>query len=143
MHAGQDAKILILQRLVAQCTNNWRVVGITSKALDAFAASDFKPISRSGIQRAHIVDRHQTFRQIIEREFVQNEFWAHISENDKTILSVKGEYNNLASINWISLPDQGLFPNTSNHIYFAARKVGFRCMRADRDLLRKLYQQHR
>lgn len=141
MNANEDTKIHVLQRLVAQCTNNWRVVGITRNALQTFAESDFKPVSRSGIQRAHIIDRHTTFGLLIRSEFDQSSFWTTIADGDKTILATKGEYNKLATASKIALPDQGLFPARDEHIYFAARKVGFRCVDADRRLLRKLYNE--
>ena len=56
MNATRAAKIKILELIVAQGTNNWRVVGITPKALKQLEGQAYKYQTGSGIQRAHVYD---------------------------------------------------------------------------------------
>lgn len=140
MKAGRKCKIKILELLVSQGTNNWRVVGITPKALERFSNQGFSYVTGSGIQRAHVFDRHATFGSLLDNPMTQKNFWEFISERDRTILAVKGEYNSVNFDDVISLPDAGLFPNNDQMILFKSRTVGYRFGLDERDFLMRLHE---
>lgn len=73
-------------------TNPWRVVGITEKALAVFKLNNFKRVSRMGINRSHLVDRHKRDDKMLSTEFKNaKEWWNYYYENDKTILATSEE----------------------------------------------------
>lgn len=138
MNAGRACKIDVLQTLVAQGTNNWRVVGITHSALQKFADQKFTYQTGSGIQRAHVFDRHDTFGSLIDTPVDEETFWQFIADRDRTILAIKGEYNTVSFDNMISLLDQGLFPKQGETVLFKARTIGYKFGSAEADALRQL-----
>ena len=140
MNATTKCKIRILEMLVAQGTNRWRVVGITEAALRKFAEQNFKYETRCGIQRAHIERRHSTYKTLLESNHDEKLFWNTIIENDKTILAIKGEYSSVSEEDSIKIPDVGLFPKDDSKVRFKALRVGFQCGICEAKLLKRLYQ---
>jgi len=140
MRADNTSKIKILERIVAQGTNNWRVVGITRKALEQFADQNYKYVTRSGIQRAHIHRRHDTFGQLIDNKTNEDEFWRLIDERDITILAAKGETKDITlakAIEFENPPE--LFKKENQDILFSANSVGYRHAVKEREFLRNLH----
>lgn len=141
MNAALNIKVKTLEALVSQCTNTWRVVGITKKALQQFADQDFEWVRYSGIQRAHKARRHDTYSNLLKEPATFEEFWKTVDLHDKTVLAVKGERNSAHDC-YICIGDPGLFAGREIEPHFAAQPIGYRFGAREKELLRTLYQQH-
>ena len=92
MRAPTSKRYRMLGELLSANPNAWQVVGITYGALSVFAGNNFEYKSRMGINRAHIVDRHQTYTTMLEGPIMElDEWWQFYVENDQTILSTSTE----------------------------------------------------
>lgn len=138
MNAGRVCKINLLQTLVAEGTNNWRVVGITEGALQKFIDQKFTYRTGSGIQRAHVFDRHETYGSLIDNPVDEEYFWRFIADRDRTILAIKGEYNKVSLDNMIRLPDPGLLPEKGEIVLFEAKAIGYKFGAVEAKALRQL-----
>lgn len=143
MNATRASKIKILELIVAQGTNNWRVVGITPKALEQLAAQDYKYQTGAGIQRAHVYDRYETYGILIDSSKEQSVFWDLIADRDRTILAARGEYNSVTFDKAIPIEDPGLFAKQDQESYFPARKVGYRHSVIEREFLKKIHDHYK
>lgn len=82
----------MLTQLFRADTNRWRVIGITHAALLRFKEYGFRKISGIKIQRAHIKDRTDIYREMLSKEFADcNEWWEFYFTNDETILATSSE----------------------------------------------------
>ena len=143
MNATRAAKIKILELIVAQGTNNWRVVGITPKALKQLEGQAYKYQTGSGIQRAHVYDRFETYGLLVDDLKKQDTFWNMIADRDRTVLAVKGEYSGIGFEQAIPMDDPGLFVKPSQTIYFPAQKIGYRHNAREREFLREFHAKYK
>ena len=92
MKSSTSKRVRMLTELMSQNENHWQVVGITENALDVFASHNFKRVSKMGINRSHIVDRHKTYTRMLEGPLLDLEsWWDFYTKNDKTILATSTE----------------------------------------------------
>jgi len=92
MKSSTSKKVRMLTELMSQNENHWQVVGITKDALNVFASYNFRLVSRMGINRSHIVDRHKTYTMLLEGPLLDIESWWKLYiDNDKTILATSTE----------------------------------------------------
>ena len=92
MHSPINKKVRMLTELLGSYEDCWRVVGITKNALDVFANHNFKKVSKMGINRSHLVDRHKTYTFMLTNSFKNAEqWWDYFITNDKTILATSSE----------------------------------------------------
>lgn len=92
MKFSTSRRVRILSEMMGEAPEHWRVVGITKEALELFSQHDFKKVSRMGINRSHLVDRHKTYTDLIDNPRADvDEWWDFYYERDKTILSTSSE----------------------------------------------------
>lgn len=105
-----NRKVRLLSEAMGEHENNWRVVGVTEKALDVFAEHGFKRVSRMGINRSHLVDRHSTYKHMLENKMLdKDEWWQYYLDRDKTVFATSGENMSNDFSNIIYFDSQGLF----------------------------------
>ncbi|QUX91156.1 hypothetical protein CYL31_06890 [Marinomonas sp. A3A] len=115
-------KARLITELLAESDNPWRVIGITEKAFKVFSENDFDRIPRMRINRAHLVNRIETFTHLFEKIYTDpNEWWNYYYDRDKTILSTSSENmtNDLSSIIYFDRFD---FFNVKDNLF---KTVGF------------------
>ena len=72
--------------------NPWRVVGITQNALVLFKTHEFKKVPKMGINRAHLINRDDTYREMLLNPISSSEvFWEKYLGSDKTVFSTSSE----------------------------------------------------
>ena len=107
--------------------SSWRVVGITPAALELFRVEQFRKRPR-GVQRAHLFNRIDTSREILETQspLIEAELFDHWNSRDMTILSLSGENKNIAGIDAIHIenPNGELFSNSYIGYSFKANHEG-------------------
>lgn len=91
MKAPDKIKVKILGDLLIRYENIWRVVGITEQALKVFAKHDFKKVSKMGINRSHLQDRHRTYPYLFNENLSFKEWWNYLKENNDCILATASE----------------------------------------------------
>lgn len=92
MKATTSKKVRMFSELLAEHPDHWQVIGITEEALKVFANHDFKRVSRMGLNRSHLVDRHKTYTTMIEGPLMDLEEWYRFyRENDLTIIATSSE----------------------------------------------------
>ena len=92
MQSPQNNKIKLRSALVSINPNSWRVIGITTAALEVFKQHDFKKVSGMGINRSHIIQRHSFYNELINQEITDHQtFWDLYHQNDCTILATSTE----------------------------------------------------
>lgn len=122
---GRATQILTIASSISSAA--WRVVGITKEALAAFEEIGFtnKP---KGIQRAHLVDRVETFRQLLNaaNPVQRSHFQELVSDGDRTVLCLEGQNKRIAGIPFIALenPDGKLFANKFIGCSYRSRHEG-------------------
>lgn len=85
-------KARMLGELLSQAEDAWQVIGVTEEALKVFESHNFKRVSRMGINRSHLVDRHKTYTTMLEGPLMElDEWWNFFKDNDKTILATSSE----------------------------------------------------
>lgn len=110
MNIPTKIKVRVLSEVLSCYEHYWKVVGITKNALKIFEENSFKKISRMGVNRSHIVDRHKTYTRMIQSPNHDcDSWWNDYLENDKTILSTSTE-NMTGSQSNIIYFDNDLFP---------------------------------
>jgi hypothetical protein len=142
MNADHKTKVRMIQDLVSQSTNNWRVIGVTLAALNMYHQNDFKYLGGKVIQRAHLKRRFDFYSDLIKETVSQAKFWNTISEGDRTILAMAGERTSPDKAPYVALNDQGLFPERQETIYFRSRTVGYSFGAAETNLLKHLYEKN-
>lgn len=134
MNLPTRRKCRLLTELMAAYKGAWRIVGITSAALDVFASHGFRRVSKMGINRAHLVDRSQSYTEMLTNPICDiNEWWEFYYNNDRTVLSTSSENMksfDVAQVIWFNA--EGLF-----------RSQGFawRHTKGEITFLEKLYAQ--
>lgn len=92
MKAPTHKRARMLTELLSLNEDHWQVIGITEKALDVFVENNFKRVSRMGINRSHLVDRHKTYTIMLDGDLMSlDEWWKFYRQNDKTILATSAE----------------------------------------------------
>lgn len=92
MRAPTSKRARMLGELLSLCPDTWQVIGITEDALRVFAEHDFKKVSRMGINRSHLVDRHKTYTTMLDGPLMEcDEWWKFYRDNDNTILATSSE----------------------------------------------------
>ena len=95
MKTPEGNKIKLLSTLFSINPNSWRVVGITPAALEVFKKYKYKKVARMGINRSHINQRHQFYKELLnpEKSEIPNKeyFWKKYYNNDMTVLSTSSE----------------------------------------------------
>ncbi len=125
-------KVRMLTALMSADAGAWRVVGVTQAALDKFAEHEFRRVSGMGVNRSHIIDRHQTYVEMRERDMGVEEWWAFLQERDKCVLAtssenLRGVFSQIIDID----PALGLFLN---------RGYAWRHGTSEIEFLRRAYQ---
>ena len=76
MRGPEGNKIKILSTLFSINPNSWRVVGITPAALEVFNMHNFKKVSKMGINRSHLIQRHTFYESLLKMDITSHEdFW--------------------------------------------------------------------
>ena len=94
MRSPEPNKIKLLSTLFSINPNSWRVVGISSDALEIFEKNGFKKKSGMRINRSHITQRFSFYKSLLEKntDIEDSEtFWNLYYENDMTILASASE----------------------------------------------------
>lgn len=126
-------KVRILSTLFASYANAWRVTGITQKALEVFASTNFKHVSKMGINRSHLTDRHLTYTHMLDTNWTSwEEWWKYYQERDATVFATSSENlsKNLSQI----------FPIDNTLGLFKARGFGWTNNKAEQTLLKQIYE---
>lgn len=109
MRTPEGNKIKLLSTLFSINPNCWRVVGITPAALEVFKKHKYKKVVRMGINRSHIKQRHLFYKNLLNYEIPNKEyFWKEYYNNDMTVLSTSSEnmkYNSSLIDNVIRVPN--------------------------------------
>lgn len=110
MNCETRVKVKLLSELLAFYPGCWKVIGITKNALEVFKKNEFQKVSRMGINRSHLVDRHKTYTRMIQSPNMDfDSWWIDYLNNDKTILSTSSE-NLSKTCSEIVYFDTDLFP---------------------------------
>ena len=111
MNLPMKQRCRILNEVISWHPDAWKVVGITPAALEIFAQHNFKRVAKMGIQRAHLVDRADTYREMLNTCMSNcDEWWEYYCNNDRTVFSTVEENMgdmNIDTIIWFDAP--GLF----------------------------------
>lgn len=92
MRAPTGKRARMLGELFSLCDDHWQVIGITENALRVFAEHNFKRVSRMGINRSHLVDRHKTYTTMLDGPLLElDAWWKFYRGNDTTILATSSE----------------------------------------------------
>ena len=68
MKAPHGLKCRILGEVFSQNPYSWRIVGITTQALECFRQTNFVRASRMGVNRSHLVDRNGTYTKLLTND---------------------------------------------------------------------------
>lgn len=105
MKSSEAIKVKLLSALLSANPNCWRVVGISPNALDVFAKNDFKRVSKMGINRSHVFQRNQVYKEMLKTGFVnKEEFWEYYYSRDYTILATSNENMQDVDLEAVALP---------------------------------------
>jgi len=110
----------------AYSKGNWRVVGITQEALNAFALINFERIPNKkdvvSVERAHINKRADWVEELFETEWsCAKEWWNFIYEHDRTVLATS--YENYESDN-LGVPLKIAYEIPQTGEYFESQYIG-------------------
>ena len=111
MRSPTARRVRMLTELLGSYEDNWIVTGVTKEALKVFEQHNFRKVSRMGINRSHLVDRHVTYTTMLEGpEMTAEEWWKFYRDNDKTVLATSSEnMTNTFSHAYTVDPELGLF----------------------------------
>lgn len=127
-------KVRMMGSIFSCVDNVWRVTGITKLALERFAENDFKKVSKMGINRSHLVDRHLTYKTMLAEPFDDiDEWWNFYWNNDKTVLATSSENMQKEDMKDIIPIDVDLGMFTSSGYAWKHRKQ-------EREFLKELYE---
>lgn len=107
-------KLLMINSLLSQNKNSWRIVGVTKEALTVFSKHNFKYVTKMGINRSHFVNRAHTYTKMLTGKLMPFNKWLKFyMDNDKTILATSSEniLNKFSKIYKINI-DSNLFITT-------------------------------
>ena len=105
-----NKRVRLLSEAMGSYEDAWRVVGITEKALETFKENGYKRVSRMGVNRSHLVDRHSTYKYMLENKMLdKDEWWQFYLDRDKTVFATSGENMSNDFSNIIYFESQGLF----------------------------------
>lgn len=136
MRAPKETKIKLLSTLFSVNANCWRVIGITPKALEIFVENNFKKSSRMGINRSHIVQRHDHYAAMLENDITnESDFWDIYFINDATILSTSTE-NMSASNTFVN--ESFAVPDDHRQL-FKTSGYSWKHKKEEEDFLKQLY----
>lgn len=137
MSAPMETKIKLLSILFSVNPNCWRVIGISPKALEIFAKHNFKKISRMGINRSHLVQRHDQYESMLNGDFKnESDFWEVYFKNDVTILSTSTE--NMSASN--AFVNEALTVPVDQRQLFKTSGYAWKHKKEEEDFLKQLYQ---
>jgi hypothetical protein len=115
---------------------SWRVVGITKAALKKLHQLNYCYQSGHGLTRAHLSPRIDTVRELLrpdeplsEPEFI--EYWL---THDRTVICARGE-NKTTIPSFIQIENE-------DALLFSSNSVAWKHRKAERDLLKTLYEKH-
>jgi len=92
MRLSTTQKCRVLNEAISWHKDSWRVVGITPAALEVFAKNNFKKVAKMGIHRAHLVDRSETYKHMLNSPMYNcDEWWDFYCKNDRTVFSTVSE----------------------------------------------------
>ncbi|MFB2532702.1 hypothetical protein ACEYYB_12845 [Paracoccus sp. p4-l81] len=89
----------------------WRVVGVTRAALAAYRDAGFRPIT--GIERAHLTDRHRTIAALLDgpEPLPQEALFRLWDDADRVVIALRAENRSGVLSDWLPIrPDTGFFP---------------------------------
>lgn len=136
-HSG---RLTTIQTAVMGVENyGWRVVGITSEALELLAVEEFdKNRLPRRLCRGHLVDRIETTRRLFDpvEPVSIEEFFEVFLKNDETVIMLN-EQNKSRCTTFIPFenPNADFFPNGS--------LMGWKHRKKERDFLRGLHAKHK
>jgi hypothetical protein len=110
MNIPSKLKVRVLSEILSCYEHYWKVIGITKNALKVFQENSFKKVSRMGVNRSHIIDRHKTYTRMVENpNYDCDSWWNDYLKHDKTVLSTSTE-NMTGTNSDIIYFDNDLFP---------------------------------
>lgn len=113
----------------------WQPKAITLGALQAYKNNNFEHIK--GLERAHIIPRRETLKEILYRKYPGTDWWDWYVERDYTVLSKRSENRdekNFEELFKIKIPiEKGLF---------RGKRVGWVYGEPEKNFLRKIAQIH-
>lgn len=107
----------------------WRPIQITHEAVQLFVNNDFKV--PKGLERAHIHHRRETMKELIERNWIGDEWWEWFKERDYTVLSTRKENrdeSNFDQVDKIDIPKEQML--------FWGKRVGFEYGDLEKEFIR-------
>jgi hypothetical protein len=115
---------------------SWRVVGITEAALRKFHQLNYRYLSGHGLTRAHLRTRNSTVQELLKRDepMSEREFIEYWLTHDRTVICAEGENKTIVPT-FIEIENEGGF-------LFSSNSVAWKHGKAERDLLKTLYEGH-
>lgn len=121
----------MLGELLALNKNHWKIVGVSLEALAIFRANEYKYVKGKVIQRAHLVDRAETFEQMLSKPMLNySQWWSFYEARDTVVLASRRE--NEASIGeWLDFSrfnlcrPEGLFMNKGFQWKHGEQEAGY------------------
>lgn len=113
----------------------WQPKAITLGALQAYKDNNFEHVR--GLERAHIIPRRETLREILYRQYPGTEWWGWYIERDYTVLAKRSENRdekNFDELFKIEIP-------ISKQL-FRGKRVGWVYGEPEKNFLRKIAQIH-
>lgn len=133
-----DGRLTTIQTAVMGIENwGWRVIGITTEALDLLATADFrKDKLPRRLCRGHIVDRIQTTRLLFGSgaPLALDDFFDTFLHNDRTVIMLN-EQNRRAE----PFPSFIEFDNPNGELFPNGALMSWKHRQAEREYLRRLY----
>lgn len=131
LNACEKTKIKLIETLCNQREHNWKVVGITKKALQVFKKNNYQRKSRMGINRAHHKrDRKDFYTYLLEQNLCFERWHNYLIEHDVTVLSTSSE-NSKNSFSKI-------YPIDPNGNFFKSTGIGWTHSNREKELLNVL-----
>lgn len=125
-------KSMLLSALMAGEPWGWRVIGITTGALNALARHEFR-YTKGLLCRAHFVDRITTAEKLFEKLIPREQFLRRYFQTDETVIALKSEN--------VSGGPSEYIPMNPERKLFLSRQVGFTHGKNEIIHLRDLYEE--
>lgn len=124
----------VLSTVMGRRSWSWRVVGITPAALEALASARFHKPKEVKLERAHLVDRIQTVRHLMNlpQAATYDYFASYWTENDRTVIALKSENRKGGFAAYFPFDAPGLFSSE--------QLAGWAHGKAERAFLKALYE---
>ena len=115
MKSPEKIKIGMLTFLFVSDPYRWRVVGITQNALLKFAEIDFEYKTGMKIQRAHLNNRSDVYKQMMNTKFkYHHDWWDFYHKYDETVLALASENRKIKTLSKYEIDhSEGLFRSHS------------------------------